>query len=370
MNALINLSRLGVICMGIVFVASMALLSTVYFVGIVAAFAVTNRVRVEDAAWFLVVLSLQFLLSATATIFIVLPLAHTLGLVAVDFAFVDMWLAIVLAIGGPGAVAGSLVGRVMSERRIRRLQKIANLVRASSAAPCKFVLYLRPFKLDQVVVSEFNTYFSNLNEVQAAATGLVRLGLGTFDKPRSNYMFDAWIERLVTTVTRHHPMNSERVLADALAPVGTLLAVGLTKGLCTGAARIVCGNDTWQEEVADLASRAILIVFIPGVGVGSQWEIEHIATRYHEKTMFIMPPGALKHSDADRIGDEWVEAARSLAAVNLRVPLGYNNSGGAYWFERGALHEHDGLSFFSAGRLRKTLSRIANRLMRTSQSVS
>ncbi len=149
-----------------------------------------------------------------------------------------------------------------------------------------FSLYLRPF----------------------ASTGRVRL-----PNPRRI----SGVSFLATFFEPRH-LELERVLSDALAMQGPLIALG-KPGEHLGAGRLPADEKEWQQIVARLASAARAILVLPSHHPGTLWEISWLKQNgLFSRCVFLMPPGyALGPESSPEL---WRQAAAALARIGILLP--------------------------------------------------
>jgi hypothetical protein len=72
--------------------------------------------------------------------------------------------------------------------------------------------------------------------------------------------------------------SEEEQLADAVRPIGPLVAIGRPGEALPlpGALRVYAGNDEWQAEVGRMLASAQLVILRPGASEGVRWEIEQV----------------------------------------------------------------------------------------------
>jgi hypothetical protein len=87
----------------------------------------------------------------------------------------------------------------------------------------------------------------------------------------------------------------EEALLDELSPLGPFIAIGRPGEFAPriGARRVYVSDDEWRAEIADWSKRACLIIVIPGLTAGVEWELEHISRNgYLSKTVILLPPSS------------------------------------------------------------------------------
>jgi hypothetical protein len=105
----------------------------------------------------------------------------------------------------------------------------------------------------------------------------------------------------------HAALTQEERLADSLGRLGPFVAIGEPGEELPdlGAARLYVAADRWQEVVADLISRARLVVIRPGAGRGLWWEIERVlASVPGDKVAFWLPGTARDGKTSDGVYSE------------------------------------------------------------------
>ena len=118
----------------------------------------------------------------------------------------------------------------------------------------------------------------------------------------------------------------ERVLAEAVENGLPLVALG-TPGEQIGAGRIMTSEDRWKEDVALLATGALVIFLFPSTRPGTLWEtgwlIQHAMIK---KAIFVMPP-MRKKSIFFKSGGQtydwrsiWPELASSMRNRGIEFP--------------------------------------------------
>jgi len=82
----------------------------------------------------------------------------------------------------------------------------------------------------------------------------------------------------------------ERVVAEAVENGLPLVAFG-RPGEQIGAGRIMTSEERWKEDVALLATAALVIFLFPSTRPGTLWETDWLTQRKMlKKTIFVMPP--------------------------------------------------------------------------------
>lgn len=162
----------------------------------------------------------------------------------------------------------------------------------------KFLLYLRPFSTDDVVLP----------------------------KPRLPLL-----SRLLTM--RPYPVRIEEELFDVADGYMPLIAVGAPgrKAADTGdrAYREFLADSEWQAFVADKLQRAEAVVIVIKDTQGVRWELSRITTeRTHLKTLFLFDPSAKDQATWYALAGATIE---QLAAAGL-VPPGFRFHGQALGF--------------------------------------
>jgi hypothetical protein len=116
----------------------------------------------------------------------------------------------------------------------------------------------------------------------------------------------------------------ETYIACAVEPFAPLIALGREKGEQIGAGRIVSDGSTWQKKLTLLAKKAQLIFLIPFDSDGIKLEIQFIQSyKLFKKTIFIMPPQAVKKMDWEK---RWEKVSNSIKDLGFKLPA-YNPQG-------------------------------------------
>jgi len=87
-------------------------------------------------------------------------------------------------------------------------------------------------------------------------------------------------------------LKLETVVSHCVRPYGPFIAIGRPGELRpSGAARKYFTNDAWQAEAIKLMDEAALIVVLPGLTPGLDWEMQRLAEAGRlRKTIFVFPP--------------------------------------------------------------------------------
>lgn len=116
----------------------------------------------------------------------------------------------------------------------------------------------------------------------------------------------------------------ERVVADCVRAYGPFIAIGRPGELRpSGAARTYFADDAWQAAALRLMDEAALIVVLPGLTPGLDWEMQRLAEAGRlRKTIFIFPPadGPARFNRLRTLLAETPEGAR-LAHVDLSLAM-------------------------------------------------
>ncbi|WP_328719324.1 hypothetical protein OHT52_07340 [Streptomyces sp. NBC_00247] len=156
--------------------------------------------------------------------------------------------------------------------------------------PGTFTLYLRPFKEDQAhtaLKEDMHMGGDPLSRTADPLGGLLFL-------PVSN-------------------RDEEEHIADALKPIGPLVAVGAPGEFLpfAGAVRMYLPQDSWHEEVSQLIARARLVTLTLGSSKGTVWELS--------ESIRILPPQRLILMLPRRMSQEEYEGIRMENERNLRA---------------------------------------------------
>jgi hypothetical protein len=134
------------------------------------------------------------------------------------------------------------------------------------------VLYLRPFTIDNAVLSSGARVFNPLN-------------LFSYYKLRQT-VFGGWSSYLKLRWT------FEQVLEFATRKMGPLVAIGQPGSPPVMGAHNLFVGEEWQERVAELEQHAQLVVLAAGATTpGVLWEVEFTRTRLDPKKFLIFVPG-------------------------------------------------------------------------------
>ena len=116
----------------------------------------------------------------------------------------------------------------------------------------------------------------------------------------------------------------ETYIACAVEPFAPLIALGMKKGEQIGAGRIVSDSSNWQKKLILLAKKAQLIFLIPFDSDGIKLEIQFIKNyNLFKKTIFIMPPQAVKKMDWEK---RWEKVLNGVKDLGFKLPA-YNPQG-------------------------------------------
>ena len=225
--------------------------------------------------------------------------------------YFELWSVSTLFVGltsGIFSATALAIGMVYEDRLIRfrsfQASQILKELKQNVPITKEFVLFLRPFYLDNMIATKNPAYSSapilpsHYNEDQHA-------GL-------------------------------ERVLTDAESPK---LLIALNNRIGSpprgGIGYVAESNAEWKSAVRILAQHASRIFVIPGSGRNSLWEIALLKRRkWLTKTVMILPPSTSVSEDlARQASDEWANIQKRLSRRGIESP-GYVSSG--YLFTVGA----------------------------------
>jgi len=152
---------------------------------------------------------------------------------------------------------------------------------------------------------------------------------GTMDEmrkrdPRAPVLFLRSFNDEAEPILRERGPSLERVLTDSLRPYGPFIGIGRPGELRpVGAARKYFPDDQWQAAVLKLMDEAALIVVVPGLTAGLDWEMQRVGERGRlRKTIFVWPPNerARRFARLRAVLSETPEGTR-LAQVDLSTAL-------------------------------------------------
>ncbi len=112
--------------------------------------------------------------------------------------------------------------------------------------------------------------------------------------PRPPVLFLRSFDDESRRITDQGGPNLERVLTDAVRPYGPFIGIGRPGELRpSGAAREYFPDHAWQGAVLKLMDEAGLIVVMPGLTKGLDWEMQRLAEHGRlRKTIFVFPPSS------------------------------------------------------------------------------
>lgn len=108
--------------------------------------------------------------------------------------------------------------------------------------------------------------------------------------------------------------DEEEYLADALRPVGPLVAVGSPGEYLpfAGALRMYLPRTSWHEPVADLMRRARLVTVTLGTSAGTMWELSEAMLVVPPQRLILLVPGTMRQSEYEMIRKKNEETLRDL----------------------------------------------------------
>ncbi|MFI9029614.1 hypothetical protein [Streptomyces sp. NPDC053560] len=163
------------------------------------------------------------------------------------------------------------------------------LASPSVLRPGSYVLYLRSFEDDKARSALQKQFFTSANGVPPDVMGGL-IGLVTSSR------------------------DEEEHIADALRPVGSLVAVGAPDEVLpfAGAVRMYLPKNSWQEPVRDLMMRSRLVTLTLGSSAGTMWELVEAMRTLPPQRLLLIVPGAMRAAEYETIRKENATALRAL----------------------------------------------------------
>ncbi len=197
-----------------------------------------------------------------------------------------LWLfdnALLVSLGASTSVY-QLVALSRLARFLRRVAQpsVEKVLQEDSRLP---ILFLRPFKLDELVVSVFSVGWR-----------------------RFEYLFSA--ER----------QTFEEYLVRAFSDIGPVIAIGRPSEIAApiGAAREYLDDASWQRRVLERADVARLVIMVCDGTPGMEWEIRHVPERVKlRRIVAVLPFG--EEGEAKR-SLEWYERWATLRKMFAFLP--------------------------------------------------
>ena len=112
----------------------------------------------------------------------------------------------------------------------------------------------------------------------------------------------------------------EAILADAVRPLGSLVALG-RPGEQFGAGRWQSDDDGWQELVSQLVERAELVFIVPSRHRGTLWELEQLLAvdGWRTKSVVVVPSDGDDHGYRPSVGGQETFRQGSAADPDVEV---------------------------------------------------
>ncbi|MEU5538863.1 hypothetical protein [Streptomyces sp. NPDC020362] len=108
--------------------------------------------------------------------------------------------------------------------------------------------------------------------------------------------------------------DEEEHIADALHPVGPLVAVGAPDEVLpfAGAVRMYLPKTSWQQPVRELMMRARLVTLTLGSSAGTMWELSEAMRILPPQRLLLFVPGKMHEGEYERIRKKNETALRAL----------------------------------------------------------
>ncbi|MGI5466347.1 hypothetical protein [Streptomyces sp. CA-132043] len=155
--------------------------------------------------------------------------------------------------------------------------------------PGSYVLYLRSFEDDKARSTLQKQFLTSANGMPPDVMGGL-IGLVTSSR------------------------DEEEHIADALRPVGSLVAVGAPDEVLpfAGAVRMYLPKNSWQEPVRDLMVRARLVTLTLGSSAGTVWELAEAMRTLPPQRLLLIVPGMMRAAEYETLRKGNETALRAL----------------------------------------------------------
>ncbi|MEU6225487.1 hypothetical protein [Streptomyces sp. NPDC047042] len=143
--------------------------------------------------------------------------------------------------------------------------------------PGSYVLYLRSFKDDKERTALQKQWGHEIGLPPNIMSGLIGLVASSRDE--------------------------EEHIADALRPVGPLVAVGAPGEVLpfAGAARMYLPKDEWEQPVRELMMRSRLVTLVLGSSLGTMWELSEAMRILPPQRLLLFVPGRMREEEYEMI---------------------------------------------------------------------
>ncbi|MFI1168148.1 hypothetical protein ACH4UM_32290 [Streptomyces sp. NPDC020801] len=154
--------------------------------------------------------------------------------------------------------------------------------------PGSYVLYLRSFEDDKARTALQKQLFDHLGTGPDATGGLIGLVTSSRDE--------------------------EEHIADALRPVGPMVAVGAPGEILpfAGAVRMYLPKTSWHQPVRQLMERARLVTLTLGSSAGTMWELSEAVRILPPQRLLLFVPGMMHEEEYETIRKKHETALRAL----------------------------------------------------------
>nr|PPQ59723.1 hypothetical protein C5F59_25955 [Streptomyces sp. QL37] len=108
--------------------------------------------------------------------------------------------------------------------------------------------------------------------------------------------------------------DEEEHIADALSPVGQLIAVGAPGEILpfAGAVRMYLPKEAWKQPVRELMEKSRLVTLSLGSSTGTVWELSEAMRILPPQRLLLMMPGAMGQEEYDKIREDVEQSLRDL----------------------------------------------------------
>ncbi len=96
-----------------------------------------------------------------------------------------------------------------------------------------------------------------------------------------------------------------------------------SEGVWYGVEVVLVPREQWKSEVSDRAQRAKVILFVPGLDNGINWELDEIILHNLKKTLVLMPPfdeGTTYETNMPKTDYGWALVQEHLAERGYKLP--------------------------------------------------
>ncbi|MFJ8860145.1 hypothetical protein ACIRD8_17110 [Streptomyces sp. NPDC102451] len=108
--------------------------------------------------------------------------------------------------------------------------------------------------------------------------------------------------------------DEEEHIADAMRPVGQLIAIGAPEEVLpfAGAVRMYLPKESWKQPVRELMEHSRLVTLSLGSSAGTVWELSEAMRILPPQRLLLMMPGATSKEEYGKIREEVGTALRAL----------------------------------------------------------